>query len=416
MRLSRRKLLILGGTTAVGLTTVGALRLLVPRFLRASDDPEIYGRLKLFVERCFGSLERQRVWDSHVHLLGLGTGGSGCWLNPRMRDHFYVARRFQYDMFREATGMQDEATADQDYIERLLSVHRAANPKGKLLVMAFDCFVTEGGEELRDHAAFYTPNEYAFKIAEQYEEFVPCASIHPYRLDALDRLDEAIDRGARAIKWLPNAMGMDPNSPRCDGFYRRLADAGIPLISHAGIEYAVQGAEHQELGNPLRLRRPLDAGCKVIVAHAASSGNGIDLDAGANGSSRQPTFDLFLRMMADSRHDGLLFADLSAITVLNRGPRILRTLLGAQEWHHRFVNGSDYPVPAIHIAINPLKLEYDGLLTSEDRDHCEKLARINPMLFDFCVKRSVRYRSPDGRVYRFADAAFETDYLFTGQA
>lgn len=413
MRFPRRKLLILGGTAVVGLTTVVALRFLVPRFLRASSDPEIHGPLKLFVDRCFGSIERKRVWDSHVHLLGLGTGGSGCWLNPRMRNHFYVARRFQYDMFREATGMLDEATADQDYIERLLSIQRAANPEGKLLVMAFDSFVTESGEELRNHAAFYTPNDYAFEMAERYEEFVPCASIHPYRVDALDRLDEAIDRGARAIKWLPNAMGMDPLSPRCDGFYRRLADAGIPLISHAGVEYAVEGAENQELGNPLRLRRALDAGCKVIVAHAASVGNGIDLDAGANSSKRLPTFDLFLRMMEESRYDDLLFADLSAITVLNRGPRILRTLLGAQEWHHRFVNASDYPVPAIHIAINPLKLEYDGFLTGEDRSHCEKLARINPLLFDFCVKRSVRYRSPDGHVYRFSNAAFESDQLFT---
>ncbi|MDH3784953.1 MAG: amidohydrolase, partial [Acidobacteriota bacterium] len=372
----------------------------------------IRGRLQMFVDRCFGGIERSRMWDGHVHLLGLGAGDTGCWLNPRMRNHLYAARRFQYELFREATGMSSESTADQDYVDRLLSVHRAANPDGKLVVMAFDSYVDETGEVLRDHAAFYTPNEYALTIADRYPEFVACASVHPYRVDALDRLDEVIDRGARAIKWLPNAMGMDPLSPRCEPFYRRLADAGIPLISHSGTEYAVEGAKNQELGNPLRLRRALDAGCKVVVAHAASTGTARDLDDGQESSKRRPTFDLFLRMMAQPQYDGVLYADLSAITVLNRSARILRTLLSAREWHHRFVNASDYPVPAIHIAINPRKLEFDGYLTAEDRDFCEKLARINPLLFDFCIKRAVRYEDPDGQVHRFANTAFETDHLF----
>ena len=51
-------------------------------------------------------------------------------------------------------------------------------------------------------------------------DFEWVASIHPYRTDALEALEQAKRDGARAVKWLPSAMGIDPASPRCDRFYR----------------------------------------------------------------------------------------------------------------------------------------------------------------------------------------------------
>ena len=70
-------------------------------------------------------------------------------------------------------------------------------------------------------------------------------------------LEQAKAEGARAVKWLPSAMGIDPASPLCDDFYRTLARLDLPLISHAGTENAVHGVGRSELGNPLKLRRPL---------------------------------------------------------------------------------------------------------------------------------------------------------------
>lgn len=74
--------------------------------------------------------------------------------------------------------------------------------------------------------------------------------LHPYRPDALEALQAAIAGGARAVKWLPAAMGMDPASPRCDAFYRVLAETRLPLIVHCGEEKAVKGGDTQHLGNP----------------------------------------------------------------------------------------------------------------------------------------------------------------------
>jgi len=68
-------------------------------------------------------------------------------------------------------------------------------------------------------------------------------SIHPYRRDAVAALENAVAHGARAVKWLPSAMGIDPASPKCDAFYRSLAQLHVPLICHAGEEMAVDGMD-----------------------------------------------------------------------------------------------------------------------------------------------------------------------------
>ena len=44
------------------------------------------------------------------------------------------------------------------------------------------------------------------------------------------------------------------------------------LLSHTGEEQAVEAEENQRLGNPLLLRRPLELGIRVIMAHSASLG------------------------------------------------------------------------------------------------------------------------------------------------
>ena len=54
------------------------------------------------------------------------------------------------------------------------------------------------------------PNEYVFKLAEKHSElFVPNISVNPYRPDALAELEKWAMLGARVVKWLPNAIGID---------------------------------------------------------------------------------------------------------------------------------------------------------------------------------------------------------------
>ena len=208
-------------------------------------------------------------------------------------------------------------------------------------------------------------------------------------------------------------MGIDPASPLCDPFYRRLAELGLPLLSHGGHEYAVAEWHDQEYGNPLRLRRALDAGVKVVVAHGASFGSGLDLDAPEGERREMKAFDLFLRMLDEKQYERTLFADISALSALNRSGRALREMIKAEGYHHRLVNGSDYPMPALGFFFSTSKLRYEGYLTDEERRLCNKVFDANPMLFDFAVKRSLKVEE-NGRTYRFAPRVFETDWLFSG--
>jgi len=102
------------------------------------------------------------------------------------------------------------------------------------------------------------------------------------------------------VKWLPSAMGIDPSSPLCDRFCAAPAAQGLLLISHAGEEKAVHGAAQQASGNPLRLRRTLDHGVRVVVAHCSSLGDTVDLDRGPEGPI-VPCFDLFPRTLGETR-------------------------------------------------------------------------------------------------------------------
>ena len=110
----------------------------------------------------------------------------------------------------------------------------------------------------------------------------------------------------------------------------------------------MEGAGRHDLGNPLALRHPLDAGVRVVAAHCASLGESPDLDADAD-PARAPrvrNIDLFARLMREPRYAALLHGDLSAVTQANRaGP--CPEILDAAAWHGRLLNGSDYPLPGI---------------------------------------------------------------------
>ena len=177
----------------------------------------------------------------------------------------------------------------------------------------------------------------------------------------------------------------------------------IPLISHAGDERAVQGfGEH--LGNPLRLRRPLDAGVRVVIAHCASLGDGEDTDRPGTGTLSN--FDLFARLMDEPRYRANLVGDISAITQGNR-MNVIPTLLARRDWHDRLLNGSDYPLPGV-VPLIPLNaLVERGVLDSGAIVTLAALRGHNVLLFDFVLKRTLASKG-----VAFPPPVFETRPYF----
>ena len=350
-------------------------------------------------------LDPRRVWDCHVHLLGGGAGGS--WINPAMDSLRHPLQVLQKKFYVNAACIEGEPEPDAAYVARLATLADGLPVGARLMLMAFDWFHDENGRRVPERSAFHTPDRYCVEVARAHpERFEWIASIHPYREDALEALAWARQHGARAVKWLPPAMGIDPGSKRCDPFYEALARTGLPLLTHAGDEMAVSGGGVEEYGNPLRLRRALDRGVRVIVAHCATLGRGTDLDAGEDAPSVH-NFDLFVRLMDEPRYQGLLHGEISAITQVNRLERAIGVLIARRDWQTRLVNGSDYPLPGVMPLISIKHFARRGWLAEEDAETLAVLRRHNPVLFDFALKRRLQV---DGQ--RFDPTVFESRRLF----
>jgi uncharacterized protein len=325
--------------------------------------------------------------DYHTHVLTLDTETTGGYLNPRMLSWWHPIHRLRTSIYMSAAGVEDLDHADQQYLDRLVSLIRAVPNHGKHYILAFDQHYRADGRVDEAKTEFYVPNDYVWAVCERYPDvFLPAISVHPYRPDALAELDSWGRRGVKLIKWLPNAQGIDASDPRLDPYYAKVREYDMTILTHVGEEQAVEAEEDQRLGNPLLFRRPLDQGVKIIMAHGGSLGSDLDLDNGGTA----PSYELVLRLLKEPKYERQLFADISAITQFNRLPAPLLALLQDRSIHGRLVNGSDYPLPAVNVVIHVHKLASNKLIAQEDVAPLREIYRYNPLLFDFVLKRRLR--------------------------
>ena len=379
------------------------------------DELRLSPEAEALLARAWEGLDPAQVVDVHAHLVGLGTGGTGCYVHQESHSLLSPIRLIKTRIYKNAAGVWDDERADELFLERLLDLARHQRPGARAVLLPFDQYHDEAGRPVPEMTEFHTPNDYVLDVCRRWpEHFVPACSVHPWRADALDELTRCREAGAVAVKWLPNAMGIDPGSARCDAYYDHMARLGLTLLTHTGEEQAVEAEELQVLGNPLRLRRALDHEVKVIAAHCASLGQGEDLDAAPDGSGARPhvgNFELFLRLLGEERWRELLWGDISATTQFNRCEGVLAELLRRGDLHPRLANGSDYPLPAIDPLIRTGQLVDLELLDPEERPLINELFDWNPLAFDFVLKRRLRLVEGE-KVHRFADAAFHTAHLY----
>jgi uncharacterized protein len=409
----RRFLFMTGATVALGGAGYPLACVSPPPKLK---DLTLSDGARELVRRAWEGLDPAKVIDIHCHVIGMGVGDTGCFVHPDSLSYLSPVRRVKTRFYKGAAGIHDEARADGLFVERLVDLLEHQAPRVRAVLLAFDKHYLPDGTADLGQTEFYTPNEYVLSLAARWPDlFLPACSVHPYRKDALEELTRCKERGARLCKWLPNAMGMDPADERCDAFYEKLAALGMPLLTHAGEEQAVEAEEAQELGNPLRLRRPLERGVTVVVAHCASLGESRDLDAPPDAEGERPRvscYALFRRLLDDPRWQGRLFGDVSAMTQFNRCDSALPDVLRSEAIHGRLLNGSDYPLPAIDPLIRTGKLVDIGLLDEAERPLINELYEYNPLTFDFVLKRRLRALDADGTAHRLANVAFESGRLF----
>jgi len=302
--------------------------------------------------------------DAHVHLIGNGSGGTGCWLRRRG-----AQRVLESFMLREIglTSADLKRNFDELYVDRLRAMIRGAG-LSHVLLLAQENVYSEQGEIIPDRAAFYVPNTRVLELARRYPEFVPAVSIHPARPDALEELERCLAGGAAVMKCLPNCQNIDPSVRRYRKFWERMAEAGLPLLAHTGGERFLP-VVRPDLANPRMLTTALEVGVTVIAAHCGS----------AAGLGAADFFPEWLEMI---KIHPRLFGDTSAWSFPGKF-RHLDHLLDADVCS-RLVHGSDFPVP-----VQPVWAWLARCMSWSDYRRIRKLP--NPLARDLEMKRALGF-------------------------
>lgn len=313
------------------------------------------------------------ILDAHVHMVGNGSSGSGCWCRPRGLGRWF-APLFLRTMGLTRADVQGDL--DRIYPERLLE-HIRGSSLDAVALFAQDAVYRENGARWEERGTFYVPNDVVLRLAREHSQVLPVVSIHPARPDALEELARCIDAGAVALKLLPNCHNVDCGLPRYRRFWEQMAVQGLPFIAHTGGENTVDEVR-RDLADPRNLRAPLQLGVSVIAAHCGTACRFIDRDY----------FPVFLEMLAEFPN---LYGDTAAFNLPNRCWRLRDCL--RPDVVGRLVHGSDLPVPVF---------AHPGLITGLFGVRAWwRLRRIrNPLERDYRLKRAMGF--PDAVFTRAA--------------
>jgi predicted TIM-barrel fold metal-dependent hydrolase len=261
----------------------------------------------------------------HVHVVGNGSGGSGCWLRIKG-----WRRPFAAMMLRHIGLPADAMTGDLErlYVKRLLEQVRDS-AVGAAVILAQDLVRDDQGRPIEGAGSFHVPNDYVLGLARQHPEFLPAVSIHPARPDALEELARCLDAGAVMMKCLPNCQNINCGDRRFIPFWEKMAAAGLPLLAHTGGEHTLPVVQPR-FADPRILKLPLECGVTVIAAHCGTRSALFDPEY----------FHVFAEMTTRFPN---LYGDTSAFNVPIRGRHVSKCL--KPPLSERMIHGSDYPVP-----------------------------------------------------------------------
>lgn len=272
------------------------------------------------------------VIDIHIHVFGDWNKEDGCILSSRLATLCRLG---------DATGFLVDlpfSLDDDDIRDAILEEIKTSKHVNKGVLLAFDKPYDNTGRPLKP--VLYSANTWVAKICSENPKIALFgASIHPYRSDALKELEKAKDDGAVLVKWIPSSQNILPNHERCQPFYKKLAEYGIPLLCHVGDEHTISEAGGDKslraYNHPELLIPALEEGVTVIMAHCC-----LPIDEEDNDFS-----ETFMRMMLQAEDRGWrLYADVSAL--VGKWKRsFMAKQMALRLPHDRLVMGSDWPNP-----------------------------------------------------------------------
>ncbi|MFH1747436.1 MAG: hypothetical protein ABIG44_10380 [Planctomycetota bacterium] len=274
------------------------------------------------------------------------------WLAPRVlrRPTTPILQRFYGLDPRLEPGAELDRQLEAWYGRHL----RVPGPVERTVLLAFDDYHDDAGRRSPRpiHRGqfgndMYTSNTFVRAACQRWpRNYLFGASVHPYRANALECIDEVFQGGACLLKWIPQHQNIDCQDERTLRVLRHCAELGLPLLVHYGEEFTL-ATQHRKfvpikpfLEVLLRLkgegRMPT-----VIVPHVATPVTPL-------GSSQS------CRLLIDALRGEFakepLYADISALAVWGKVPW-LRRLVRMPELHGKLLFGSDFPVPFLALRL-----------------------------------------------------------------
>lgn len=268
------------------------------------------------------------IFDTHVHVTQVN--------HHPATDHFLTdgANRYVRMFLRHLDLAPDLLRQPQanDLICQKLVNWIASSSIDRAVVLAMDGVYDSEGRPDPKHTRWVTDNDFVAGLADQYHSILFGASIHPYRVDALEELRRVAARGACLVKWIPSAQRIRLDNPRCIPFYELLAEYHIPLLVHTGNEHS---SSHllNSWNDPALLSHALKRGVTVIAAHCGAR----------MFLHERNRFDAFRRVALEYEN---CFGDLGAFGIPTR-LGLLRALLKNDVLLSKIVYGSDFPAVAM---------------------------------------------------------------------
>ncbi|MBN1560841.1 amidohydrolase family protein [candidate division KSB1 bacterium] len=286
----------------------------------------------------------QEIIDMHIHFGAPENESNGCYWSAK-----FTETPAYYAMLALTKSLCKKVDFNRVQ-KQLLGVINGSRLTNKAVLLAMDQVYDEKGAVHREWTHLHTPNRFLIELAQSNPKVLVGASIHPYRRDWQEELDYCLENRAVLCKWIPSSQLIKPDSKLCVPLYKKLAQHHLPLLCHAGPEYAIPTSDdsYNKYNNPVYLRQALDLGVTVILAHCALPYFWL-LD-----EEYKDDFEEFRRLFQEAeQHQWQLYADVSALATPTRIPYV--DIILNEIPSDRLLYGSDYPIPISEFSYNKSK-------------------------------------------------------------
>ncbi len=275
------------------------------------------------------------ILDLHVHLFGVGDGGTGCRMAKSITDGL-SAQALQFRGLVQALRLREEGKSIDERYEIVLTEQLKGSGLSKAAILGQDAVYDRHGQPDWERTSFYVPNDHVFNVVARHADImIPCPSINPNRADALEELARCHEKGARLFKIHPPTQGVDVADRKHAKFFQRCANLDMVILVHTGHEHSAPVID-KDLAGPRRLEFALDQGCTVVACHA---GTGWKTD----------TPDQLPEFLALLKRYPKLWGDTAVLGTAGR-VRDFTRLLAHPLARSRLLHGSDFPFPVAPLA------------------------------------------------------------------